>query len=651
MRAATQATAAEFAPASRPDGGDAFSNAPTSRRAAALRDVAESELLAGSVASSPALRALVAFLGASRLRAEALRSPGVDLRPALALAERATSSAPRQRLPYQLLRLELLAKTGRTDEAVDAARLLRSVWPHSATALGRAAGLLLDAGALDEALALAEEAARLAPHDRFARYALGGVLVMTGRVADGLAQLDAAIDGAPTPRLLSARGAAYFFLGRFDEAERELTAAVAEGPLQSVAWNNLSALRLERGDYAGAVEAAEIALKLSPHKASAHANLGTAWSSLRRFGEAEIALRRARELAHESPESDARYAAVLMALGRKEEALALARAAAARAPNDDETQFAVARVFVDGGFAAEAVGLLTPMLARGPRGVQKHVVLAKAYLALGRRGEAEGVLEEAMRLAPRDAEVRYVHVAAALQAKDAATAVARAEEAVRVAPQSAVAWEAAAIARLEHGDTAAGIAAVRRGLEAEPARPNLLRTLAAALFREGRYAEAAEAYRGFVAAAPDDPRAHRGFLDAALRARTVDPLPEFRRWSERRPNDLAAKVDLARALLRSAGDAGVAGATTRPGSAAQPSAAPDAAAEAVALCEEVVRLGKGARIEFDGTVALGEALLAVGRRHGARDALERAERLAPPTDTRSDAVRGLTRLREALDEE
>ena len=74
--------------------------------------------------------------------------------------------------------------------------------------------------------------------------------------------------------------------GRVDEARAHYERAVASGPANAEARNNLGAVLLAYGEPAGSIAQLQEAMRLRPAYAEAHFNLARAYASAGRFAEA-----------------------------------------------------------------------------------------------------------------------------------------------------------------------------------------------------------------------------------------------------------------------------------------------------------------------------------------------------------------------------
>jgi tetratricopeptide (TPR) repeat protein len=138
------------------------------------------------------------------------------------------------------------------------------------------------------------EAVRLAPDDPHANYALGAVALHRREPAEAIPYFRkyAALDPG-APRAALALGLAHFKAGDFAAARAELAKAAAPGPTTAAAHYFLARMAREENDLPEALRLAEKAVEAYPAYADAHAERGLVLFRLRRFEDAETALRRA----------------------------------------------------------------------------------------------------------------------------------------------------------------------------------------------------------------------------------------------------------------------------------------------------------------------------------------------------------------------
>jgi Flp pilus assembly protein TadD len=152
---------------------------------------------------------------------------------------------------------ELLVKDGRGAEAAEVLARAASAWPPPSPSL--------------------------LPQ----RMALGGALIERGKLDEGVAVLEGVLARAPgDPEALSTLSAAYFNRGDKERAEQLALQAMAGGAKSAGAFLVLGAMRMARGDAAGAVEVLGPAVKLEPEEPFPRLMLAGVLASLGRPAEA-----------------------------------------------------------------------------------------------------------------------------------------------------------------------------------------------------------------------------------------------------------------------------------------------------------------------------------------------------------------------------
>ncbi|MEP6784399.1 MAG: sulfotransferase [Sphingomonadales bacterium] len=144
--------------------------------------------------------------------------------------------------------------------------------------LASSAELLLRTGRFPEAIEAYRELLSRSPNRPEAWFNLGYLQRNGRQFEDALASYAEAIAlGIRQPEEAHVNRAAILseHLFRTDEAERELQAALALAPTFLIAWHNLGQLREDRNDKAGAREAYQAALALAPNDGRANARLAT----------------------------------------------------------------------------------------------------------------------------------------------------------------------------------------------------------------------------------------------------------------------------------------------------------------------------------------------------------------------------------------
>jgi len=129
--------------------------------------------------------------------------------------------------------------------------------------------------------------------------------------------------------------------GRIDEALEAYAAVLAEAPQVPEVHYNVAALKLRRGDLAGAQASLEEALRIQPEWPQAQVDFGRIAFRQGKFAEAERAFARAAELEPDSAQALLFQANALDRLRRWPEALPLLRRARELRPDDEEIWFAL----------------------------------------------------------------------------------------------------------------------------------------------------------------------------------------------------------------------------------------------------------------------------------------------------------------------
>ncbi len=215
--------------------------------------------------------------------------------------------------------------------------------------------------------AQAEAPGWAAPEYRLAMY-----LREQGRLPEGRACYARALELDPSyGGLYGSAGMIRLWQRRFDEAEREFERVLQLDASDGYAHYGLAELASERGDFAGAVAAADRALKTAPHLLDAHRVRGQALAALGRIEEAiaayEVSLRLALE-GHKPLE-----AAILSDPDR----------AWRLDPMHGRTHAALAHLYARLGRRREAIAGLRMSLGCGYDAAQVRLALAANYARFG----------------------------------------------------------------------------------------------------------------------------------------------------------------------------------------------------------------------------------------------------------------------------
>ena len=112
-------------------------------------------------------------------------------------------------------------------------------------------------------------------------YADVNALLRSGQSAEALAKADAYIRANPRdPQMRFLRGVILSEQGKAADAQAAFTQLTQDYPELPEPYNNLAAIYAAQGQYDKARDALESALRLNPHYATAHENLGDVYARL-----------------------------------------------------------------------------------------------------------------------------------------------------------------------------------------------------------------------------------------------------------------------------------------------------------------------------------------------------------------------------------
>jgi len=283
-----------------------------------------------------------------------------------------------------------------------------------------------------------------------AAQALASALIEGERHDEALKVLEAASpSGGELPaEFLFVVGEALEGLGRLREAEGAYRAALQRQPAMQEAWGNLfelarragdfararevadeaaralprspescmlqAAALIDSGDFDGAIEALESALRRGIESPQIYASLGGALRVRNRLSESSAALDRALALAPRDGTALAEAALTMHALGDDDAALALGRRATESAPDNVAGFMALGTVLLGRRAWRDAQETFARAAVLAPAAADPLAGLAQALLGLGDLEGARARCGEALALAPEHAEANRVHAELAL---------------------------------------------------------------------------------------------------------------------------------------------------------------------------------------------------------------------------------------------
>lgn len=172
-------------------------------------------------------------------------------------------------LAHQVLGMYYLDE-GRLDEAEAQLGAALAINPTFTGAALNLSQVLILQGRPGDAAALLRDTAARTPDDARVRYTLARALAGAGDLGGAQEHFAAALAIRPRDALIrTAYGNVLARLGRYDEAVAEYQRAIADDPGYVLAYVNLAAAHIERGDAGAARAALDKALELDPGNATA----------------------------------------------------------------------------------------------------------------------------------------------------------------------------------------------------------------------------------------------------------------------------------------------------------------------------------------------------------------------------------------------
>jgi serine/threonine-protein kinase len=458
----------------------------------------------------------------SAVRREA-RRPVSAWRKPLEAARLADPDPYRDRLREALLAEDRRREAGAL-KALAAAPEAADQPAPTAVLLGRA---LADNDQAEAAVALLRPAAVRHPGDVWVNHTLAGALAKLRPPAR-----EEAVRYYTAARVLrpeTAHELAHLLerMGRGGEAEavfRDLAERRPENPRHLACLGRLLTDRGRSGDAAPvldrAVAAARAAIRLQPHDAAVHYQLGNALNGQGKVDEATAACREAVRLKPDDAVAHHYLGNALRGQGKVDEAIAAFREAIRLKPDLALAHNCLGAILCEvkqdytGAEAEfrEAIRL-EPDLAGA------HTNLGAAMHGQGKVSEAIAACREAIRLKPDDA-LALTNLGAALRGQGKVDeAIAAHRQAIRLKPDLALAHNrlGGILCDVKH-DYSGAEAEFREAIRVQPHDAAVHDNLGNALSGQGKVSEAIAAYREAIRLKPDYARAHAG-LGAALHAR------------------------------------------------------------------------------------------------------------------------------------
>ncbi len=188
--------------------------------------------------------------------------------------------------------------------------------------------------------------------------------------------------------------------GQFGDAEKLSLKITQDFPKHQFSWKILGAVLRELGRNSEALDANEVAVKLSPQDAVAHSNLGATLTELGRLHEAKASYTQAIALKPDYPEAHYNLGVTFQQLGRLNEAKASYTQSIALNPDYPEAHNNLGAILHELGRLDEAEASYTQAIALKPNYAEANSNLGNTLQKLGRFNEAETSYKQAIALKP-----------------------------------------------------------------------------------------------------------------------------------------------------------------------------------------------------------------------------------------------------------
>ena len=294
-------------------------------------------------------------------------------------------------------------------------------------------------------------------------------------------------------------GAVLLERGQTDEAIEHFRAALKIRPVHAMGHYNLGGALRQKGRTDEAIEHFRAALEIQPVYAMARYNLGEALREKGQVDEAMDQFRAALEIQPTYAEAHNGLGMALFRKGQVDEAIEHFRAALEIQPSYAEAHNNIARALSQIGRSDEAILHLGAALKLQPGHAEAHNNLANVLRQKGQVREAAAQYQQALEIRPGYAMAHYNLAEVLQQEGQVRQAVAHYQKALDLRPDFApacnrLAWVLATSpdASVRNGVRAVGLAEEAQRLSGG-GHPGVVATLAAAYAEAGRFPEAVEA--------------------------------------------------------------------------------------------------------------------------------------------------------------
>jgi tetratricopeptide (TPR) repeat protein len=297
----------------------------------------------------------------------------------------------------------------------------------------------------------------------------GQILLRRGRASEAAPVFEGALsiesDNAVARYNL---GEAYRQLGNTERAEREWRETIRIRPGMSAAHEALAASALRKGDVQGVLESGESLIRTMPASATGFMLRGMARAAQKDYTAAEPDLKKALELAPESPMTHSKLAYLRAAQRRWPEAEQEFEQALARDPNFVEALRGLMVVYGGRSQASRSLSRVLAQAGKAPQNSEIQVMLGGLYMRAKQNEESEAAFGRAIEINPHNLDAYFLLAEVQKDQGARDRALATYERALKAAPSSPRTHVMLGALESDRGNWQRAEKLYRRALELDP---------------------------------------------------------------------------------------------------------------------------------------------------------------------------------------
>jgi len=314
----------------------------------------------------------------------------------------------------------------------------------------------------------------------------GQILLRRGRASEAAPVLEAALsvesDNAVARYNL---GEAYRQLGNTERAEREWRETIRIQPGMAAAHEALAASALRKGDVLGVLESGESLVRMLPTSAVGFTLRGMARTAQKDYAAADADLKKALELAPESPATHSKMAYLRVAQRRWPEAEQEFEQALTRDPNFVEALRGLMVVYGGRRQTARSLPRVLAQVGKAPQNSEIQVMLGGLYMRSKENEESEAAFGRAIEINPQNLDAYFLLAEVQKNQDSNDRALATYERALKAVPSSPRAHIMLGALESKRGNWQRAEQLFRKAIELDPDNPLATNNLAFLLLEHG----------------------------------------------------------------------------------------------------------------------------------------------------------------------